>query len=251
MLGPIDFVWLALWWWLYETPAKSQRVLSSELAYIQSDAAEPPVPKLPWRSLLRYRQTWAFVVGMSFSTPIWWFFLFWLPKFLHKQYGLDLASLGLPLVIIYSMTCVGSIGGGWFSGFLLKRGWSVNASRKTAMLICALCVAPVVLVPYVSNLWLAAGLIGLAAAAHQGWAANLFTLVSDLFPQKVVGSVVGLGAMFGSLASIIFAQTAGFILQTTGSYWSLFFIASCAYLSALAIMHALTPRMQPVKFINS
>ena len=187
------------------------------------------------------------MVGISFVVPIWWFFLYWLPKFLHQQHGLDLASLGPPLVVIYSMTSVGSIGGGWLSGFLLKRGWSVNASRKTAMLICALCVVPVIFAACASNLWVATGLIGLAAAAHQGWAANLFTLVSDLFPQKVVGSVVGLGLMFGSLTSILFSQAVGYILQLTGSYWSLFFIAGCAYLTALAIIQILIPDMRPVE----
>jgi ACS family hexuronate transporter-like MFS transporter len=247
ILGPVDFAWLALWWFYYEAPARSSRVSAAELAHIRSDPPPPSVKKMPWRSLLGYRQTWAFVVGMSFSTPIWWFFLYWLPKFLHKQYGLNLASLGLPLVLIYSMTCVGSIGGGWLSGFLLKRGWSLNASRKTTMLVCALCVAPVVFAGHASNLWVATVLIGLAAAAHQGWAANLFTLVSDLFPQETVGSVVGLGAMFGSVASIIFSQTAGLILQATGSYWSLFLIASSAYLLALAIIQILIPTMKPAE----
>ncbi|MCX6877717.1 MAG: MFS transporter [Verrucomicrobia bacterium] len=172
-------------------------------------------------------------------------YLYWLPKFLYQQYGLDLATMGPPLVVIYTMTTVGSIGGGWLSGSLLKRGWSVNASRKTALLICALCVVPVVFAAKASNLWVATLLIGLAASAHQGWAANLFTLVSDLFPQQAVASVVGLGGMFGSLAAVAFSQSAGSILQKTGSYWVLFIMAGSAYLLALAIMQLLIPNMKP------
>ncbi|MEI8291833.1 MAG: MFS transporter [Verrucomicrobiota bacterium] len=247
VLGATGFVWLIFWYWLYATPAQSRRVSPAELAHINSDPPEPATAKIPWSKLLRYRQTWAFVVAISFTAPIWWFFLYWLPKFMHQQYGLDLASLGPPLVVIYSMTSVGSIGGGWLSGFLLKRGWSVNASRKTTLLICALCVVPVVFAAKASNLWLATLLIGLAAAAHQGWAANLFTLVSDLFPKQAVGSVVGLGAMFGSVAAMGFAQLTGIILQTTGSYWPLFMIAGSAYLLALAIVHVLIPDLKPAE----
>jgi len=245
VLGATGFAWLVFWYWLYALPTESRRVSPEELAHIHSDSPEPALAKIPWRELLRYRQTWAFVVGMSLSAPIWWFYLYWLPKFLNKQYGLDLATLGPPLVVIYTMTTVGSIGGGWLSGALLKRGWSVNASRKTALLICALCVVPVVFAAQASQLWVATFLIGLAASAHQGWAANLFTLVSDLFPKQAVASVVGLGGMFGSLAAVAFSQSAGFILQTTGSYWVLFIMAGSAYLLALTIMQLLIPNMKP------
>ena len=247
VLGATGFVWLIFWYWLYAMPAQSSRVSPAELAHINSDPPEPATEKISWSKLLRYRQTWAFVVAISFTAPIWWFFLYWLPKFMHQQYGLDLASLGPPLVVIYSMTSVGSIGGGWLSGFLLKRGWSVNASRKTALLICALCVVPVVFAAKASNLWLATFLIGLAAAAHQGWAANLFTLVSDLFPKQVVGSVVGLGVMFGSVAAMAFSRLTGLILQSTGSYWPLFIMAGSAYLLALAIIQILIPDMKPAE----
>jgi len=184
---------------------------------------------------------------MSFSAPIWWFYLYWLPKFLHQEHGLDLSTMGPPLVVIYTMTSFGSIGGGWLSGYLLRRGWSLNKSRKITLLICALAVVPVVFAAKASNLWVATLLIGLAASAHQGWAANLFTLVSDLFPKQAVASVVGLGAMFGSVTAMAFAQTAGFILQTTGSYWPLFIISGSAYLLALAIMQALIPDMKPAR----
>jgi ACS family hexuronate transporter-like MFS transporter len=146
------------------------------------------------------------------------------------------------------MTCVGSIGGGALSGWLLRRGWSVNASRKTAMLLCAVCVLPVMLAPTASNAWVAVFLIGLAASAHQGWAANLFTLVSDMFPKQAIASVVGLGSVFGSLAAMAFSQSAGHILQATGSYWSLFIVAGSAYIIALAMMHALAPTLEPADF---
>ncbi len=247
VLGATGFVWLVFWYWLYALPTTSSRVSTEELAHIHSDPPEPALEKIPWHRLLCYRQTWAFVVGISFSAPIWWFYLYWLPKFLNKQYGLDLATLGPPLVVIYTMTTVGSIGGGWLSGSLLKRGWSVNASRKTALFICALCVLPVVFAAKASNVWVATLLIGLAASAHQGWAANLFTLVSDLFPKQAVASVVGLGGMFGSIAAVAFSQSAGFILQTTGSYWVLFIMAGSAYLLALAIMQLLIPNMKPAE----
>jgi len=246
-LGATGFGWLIFWYWLYALPTASHRVSPEELAHIQSDSPEPSSEIIPWMTLLRYRQTWAFVVGMSLSAPIWWFYLYWLPKFLNKEYALNLASLGPPLVVIYTMTTVGSIGGGWLSGTFLKRGWSLNASRKTALLIFALCVVPVVFAAKASNLWVATFLIGLAASAHQGWAANLFTLVSDLFPKQAVASVVGLGGMFGSIAAVAFSQTAGFILQTTGSYWVLFIPAGSAYLLALGIMQLLIPTMKPAE----
>ena len=248
VVGAVGFVWMAFWIVLYHPPKSSPRVSPEELAYIHSDAPEPAAERIPWRRLLRHRQTWAFIVGFGISAPIWWFYLYWLPKFLNQQHGLDLARLGPPLIVIYGMTCVGSIGGGWLSSHLLRRGWSVNASRKTAMLVCALCVVPVMFAARASNVWLATALIGLAAAAHAGWAANLFTMVSDMFPKQAVASVVGLGGMFGSGTAMLFSESAGFILQTTGSYWSLFCVAGCAYLLALAAMHALTPRMTPVEF---
>jgi ACS family hexuronate transporter-like MFS transporter len=246
-LGALGFVWLIFWQMFYDSPEKSRRVSANELAYIRSDLSDAPARKIPWNKLLAYRQTWAFIVGYGFSAPIWWFYLYWLTKFLNKQYGLDLSNLGAPLVLIYSMTCFGSIGGGWLSSALLQRGWSLNASRKTAMLICAVCVVPVVFAAHASNVWLATILIGVAASAHQGWAANLFALASDLFPTQAVASVVGLGGMAGALTAMAFSESTGFILEKTGSYWSLFAIASSAYLAALALIHWLTPHLQPVQ----
>ncbi|MBM4156954.1 MAG: MFS transporter, partial [Lentisphaerae bacterium] len=247
IFGAAGLVWLAAWMALLATPGESARVTARELELIRSDPPDPPSQPVPWRDLLRHRQTWAFVTGMSFSAPIWWFYLYWLPKFLHQRHGLDLINLGPPLVAVYAMTCLGSVGGGWLSSALLRRGWSVNASRKTAMLACALCVVPVVFAARASNVWVATALIGLAASAHQGWSANLFTMVSDMFPKRAVASVVGLGGMFGSVSAMAFSQSAGWILQTTGHYWPMFAMAGGAYVTAFAILHALTPRMTPVR----
>ena len=245
-LGALGFVWLVAWGLVYDTPHR-KKISASELAHIQGDGpVEPPGKSLPWGALLRLRQTWAYAVGMALSAPVWWFYLYWLPKFLHTKHGLDISTMGPPLIVIYSMTCVGSIGGGWLSSALIRRGWTVNASRKTAMLVCALCVVPVIFAATTPSLWTATILIGLAASAHQGFSANLFTLVSDLFPARAVASVVGIGGMLGSLVSMLFSQSAGFILQATGSYWSLFLICGFAYLVALAVIHLLVPRMQPV-----
>src|SRR5262249_37781325 len=160
----------------------------AELAYIRSDPAAAEV-SVPWRQLVRHRQVWAFAVGKFLTEPVWWLYLFWIPDFFNKRYGLNLTTIGPPVVVVYLLPDVGSIGGGWISSGLLARGWTPNAARKTAMLICALCVLPVMFASSVHNLWLAAAIIGVAAAAHQGWSCNLFTLTSDMFPRRAVGSV--------------------------------------------------------------
>ena len=183
---------------------------------------------IPWARLLRHRQTWAFAAGKFFTDPIWWFFLFWLPKFLDQTYGISLIGLGAPLVVIYLATDLGSIGGGWISSSLIHRGWSVNAGRKTAMLVCALYVVPIVLAARASSLWVAVALISLATAAHQGWSANLFTLVSDTFPRPAVGSEVGIGGFAGSVSGMLIATATGYLLEWTGSYVPIFFVAASA-----------------------
>lgn len=247
VLGALGFVWLAAWLWLYEAPERSRRVSAAELAHIRSDPPEPVMERVPWRRLLGYRQTWAFVAGYAFSSPIWWFYLYWLPKFLNARFEVNMLGMGLPLVVIYTVCSFGSVAGGWLSSWLIRRGWPVNAGRKTAMLVCALCVLPVMFAAQTAQLWVAIGLIAVAAAAHQGWAANLFALASDLFPKQAVASVVGLGGMIAALSAMAFAESAGFILETTGSYWSLFVIAGCAYVAALAVIHALSPRLTPAE----
>ncbi len=243
--GLTGFLWLAWWLWIYRAPEKHPRLSPAELAYIRSDPAEAVTP-VAWRKLFPHRQTWAFALGKFMTDPIWWLYLFWIPDFLHRNHGLDLKSIGLPLVVIYLVADVGSIGGGWLSSTLIKRGWSVNAARKSAMLLCALAVVPIIFAAKASNLWVAVGLVSLAAAAHQGWSANLFTLTSDMFPRRAVGSVVGIGGMAGAVGGMLIALIVGEVLQRTGSYVPVFIIAGSAYLMALGVIHLLTPKLKEV-----
>jgi len=245
LTGAIGFVWLAFWLLFYERPERQRRLASRELSYIQSDPPEPPAAKVGWRRLFRYRQTWAFVIGKFLTDPIWWFYLYWLPKFLNERHGLSLTALGLPLIVIYTMTSVGSVGGGWLSSGLIKRGWPVNRSRKAAMLLCALCVVPIVSASRVSGLWTSVLLIGLAAAAHQGWSANIFTMASDMFPKRAVGSVVGLGGMAGAVGGLLFSPFIGYVLERTHNYLIPFLVSGSAYLAALGIIQALVPKLEP------
>ncbi len=241
--GLLGIPWLIAWLAFYRRPGETKRLSASEFAYIRSDAEEPTV-KIPWLRLLPHRQTWAYVLGKFLTDPIWWFFLFWLPKFLNTRYGLSLGELGPPLVVIYILSDVGSICGGWLSSGLLKRGWTVNNARKTAMLVCALSVVPIVVAASVSSLWVAVGLIGLATAAHQGWSANLFTLPSDMFPRRAVASVVGIGGFGGAVGGMLIATFTGFLLEWTGSYVPVFMLAGSAYIVALAVIHLLVPKME-------
>ncbi len=246
LTGALGFAWLACWWMVYREPEKHPRLKPAELAYIRSDPPEPTIT-IPWRKLLPHRQTWAFALGKFMTDPIWWLYLFWIPDFLHRNHGLDLKSIGLPLVVIYLVADVGSIGGGWLSGRFLKLGWTHNRARKMAMLVCAACVVPVMFASKVSNLWVAVGLISLAAAAHQGWSANLFTLASDMFPRQAVGSVVGIGGMSGAVGGMFIAMLVGAILQATGSYLPVFILAGTTYLAALGCVHLLAPRLAPAQ----
>jgi ACS family hexuronate transporter-like MFS transporter len=244
--GATGFVWLVFWVLMYEKPEAAKKLKKEELAYILSDPPETVSERVPWVKLLKYRQTWAFVIGKFMTDPVWWFYLYWLGLYLNNNFGVTLTGLGLPLIVIYTMTSVGSIGGGWISGAMIKRGMAINKSRRIAMLICAVLVVPVVTAGSLTSMWLAVGVIGLAAAAHQGWSANIFTTASDMFPKKVVGSVVGLGAFAGSTGGIIFLLSAGYIVQATGSYMVLFMICGSAYLLALGLMTLLTLKAKPV-----
>ena len=243
--GVLSAAWLMTWLLSYRSPTRHAGVGSAELAYIQSDQPEPAVA-LPWSQLLRYRQAWSFVAAKFLTDPVWWFLLFWLPKFLNSTYGLSLVDLGPPLIVIYLMADVGSVLGGWLPNALIRRGWTVNRARKTIMLVCAVAVVPIVFAVFVKSLWVAVALIGLATAAHQGWSANVYTLTSDMFPRRAVGSVVGLGAFAGAIGGMLTATFIGFVLQTTGSYVPLFVLAACMYLIALAVIHGLVPRLEPV-----
>lgn len=244
LTGALGFVWLAAWWLLYHSPEEHKRVTPGELAYIRSDPPEP-MTKMSWATILPHRQAWTVAVAKFMTDPIWWLYLFWIPDFLYRNHGLSLTTMGPPIVVIYLIGDVGSVGGGWLSSTLIKRGWSVNAARKTAMLTCALAVVPIVFAANASNLWMAVGLIGLAAAAHQGWSANVYTLASDMFPKQAVGSVVGFAGMCGAIGGMLIAKITGYVLQFTGSYVPVFIIAASAYLIALLIVHLLSPRLAP------
>jgi ACS family hexuronate transporter-like MFS transporter len=200
---------------------------------------------------LGYRETWAFIIGKFMTDPIWWFYLFWLPKWLAKDFGLDLKNLGWPLIIVYMFVTLGSIGGGYISSALMNAGKSVNFARKSAFLICAVLVVPIFMATRVGNMWVAVLLVGIAAAAHQGWSANIFTLVSDCFPKNAVASVVGLGGMAGSIGAICFAEFVGRVLEKTGQYWLLFLIGSTAYLFAFVVIQLLVPQIRTVKLPDS
>jgi ACS family hexuronate transporter-like MFS transporter len=242
--GVLSAIWLITWLAVYRPPSQHPTLSPAEFAHIQSDPDEPAV-RLPWMQLLRHRQAWAFVVAKFLTDPVWWFFLFWLPKFLNQEYGLTLTALGPPLIAIYLLADVGSIGGGWIAGRFIKRGWSVNKARKGAMLLCALSVVPIVFASSVTNLWGAVALIGLATAGHQGWSANAFTLTSDMFPRYAVASVVGLGGLAGAVGGMLISTFVGFLLQATGSYVPVFIMAGSVYLIALLAVHFLVPRLEP------
>jgi MFS transporter, ACS family, aldohexuronate transporter len=244
--GAIGFFWLFLWWPLYKSPEHHPRVSPAELEYIRSDPPDPPV-KVPLSQVLPHRQAWAFIVAKFMTDPIWWLYLFWIPDFFSRTYNLDLKKMGPPVFAIYLVASVGSVGGGWLSGWLIKRGWSANAARKTTMLVFALAVVPIIFASKAGNIWVATALVALAAAAHQGWSANVFTIASDTFPRHAVGTVVGFGGMAGAVGGMLIAKLTGFILEKTGSYLPVFIIAGFAYLAALAIVQVLSPKLEPVK----
>ncbi len=247
--GSLSFSWVILWLLVYREPEQHPWLASEELALIRSDAEPVSTGSVPYRKLLGERPAWAFVIGKFLTDPVWWFYLFWLPDFLHRKYGVDLLHLGAPLIAIYAASAVGSIFGGWLSSFLLARGWMVGSARKTAMLVCALCVTAVVFVPAAAgNLWLTVGLIAVAAASHQGWSANLFTLASDCFPRAAVASMVGLGGLAGAVGGMLAQPGIGKWLDVShDSYAPLFFVAGSIYLLALLIIHLLLPRFQKVQ----
>jgi ACS family hexuronate transporter-like MFS transporter len=244
--GVLSAIWLVTWLRVYPDAAHRGPASTGD-----SDAAGGPSPVIRsrWWELLRHRQSWALVAAKLLTDPVWWFLLFWLPKFLNSQYGLSLTQIGLPLIAIYLMADAGSIAGGWLAGYLLRRGWTANRARKTTMLVCALAVVPLVLVTTMHDLWVSVVLIGLAMAGHQGWSANVYTLASDLFPRPLIGSVVGLGAFAGAASGFVLSIAIGTLLQLTGSYVPIFLVAPTIYLLALAIVHGLVPRLQPAAMV--
>ncbi len=255
LTGLVGLVWVVFWIPLYRRPAEHPRLSSAERALIESDPPDPTA-KVSWLTLLRFRQTWAFATGKFLTDSIWWFYLFWFPLFMADRFGVDLKNIGLPMITVYLLADVGSVAGGWLSSRLLGAGWSPNAARKSAMLACAACILPVALAPRIdpsatvlgiSAQWIAVWLVGIAAAAHQGFSANLFTLASDMFPRKAVGSVVGIGGFAGAMGGFFMNLGAGWLKQNQGSYVTMFTIAAVAYFVALLVMHMLAPRLEPAR----
>ncbi len=262
--GAIGLIWLLFWFIIYQVPAKHKRLSKAEYDYIHSDKDEATVSantagvveRVSWFRLLSFKQTWAFVLGKFLTDPVWWFYLFWLPAFLKAQYGLTGTDVALPIALVYTMSSVGSIGGGWLPLFLINKGWPVFKARKTSMLIYAFCVVPVVFAQWLGsyNMWYAVLIIGFAAAAHQAWSANIFTTTSDMFPKATVASVTGLGGMSGAVGGILIASLAGKLFDhykalgtiETG-YYIMFTICGMAYIVAWLVMHFLVPRLKPIE----
>ena len=261
LTGTVGLIWLFFWIVIYEVPSKHKKLSKKEYEYIHSDADEAiskndTEEKLSWFKLLAFRQTWAFVIGKFLTDPVWWFYLFWLPSFLFNQYGMVKTQVALPIALVYTMTTVGSIYGGWLSGYFMGKGWTVNKARKTAMLIFALLVIPVVSAQALGQFshWYAVLIIGLAASSHQAWSANIFTTVSDMFPKKAVASVTGIGGMAGAVGGILLSAAAGILFDhykalgniDTG-YYIMFIICGSAYLLAWIIFNILAPKMKRVE----
>ncbi len=252
---------MIFWFIIYEVPKKHKKLSEAELQYIQSDVDEVQEavnePKFSWMQLLGYRQTWAFAIGKFLTDPIWWFYLFWLPDFFESTYKIKLTAASWPVAVVYIISTIGSIGGGWLPLYLIRKGWPVFKARKTSMLLYAFCVLPIIfaLVLGKINLWLAVSVIGIAAAAHQAWSANIFTTVSDMFPKKATASVTGIGGMFGALGGIflsLFVQKNMFVYyrsinQIETAYYIMFAVCGGAYLAGWLVMHFLVPRMKRIE----
>jgi len=253
--GALGFIWLIFWWVMYEIPTRKKGLSKAEFDHIHSDEdATTTGGKVSWGKMLRVRQTWAFVFGKFFTDPIWWFFLFWLPGYFSDTFKLDLSKPGWPLVIVYSCTTIGSIGGGYLSGYLIKRGWPIYKARKSSMLFFAICVVPIITARYFNDLWIIVALISLAAAAHQAWSANIFTTASDMFPRRAVSSITGIGGMAGSVGGIIFQPMVGWLLDyftrqgnKALGYNLIFLICGLSYLVAWLAMHFFAPKMARVE----
>jgi ACS family hexuronate transporter-like MFS transporter len=235
-----------LWLKIYRPPQQDPHVSPAELAYINSDPPES-TEKIPWAKLFPHRQTWAFLCGKLMTDPIWWFYLYWLPGFLYTKYGLSITKMGLPLLIIYNVCTLGSVFGGWLPSKFISMGWSLNRARKTAMLIYACGMVPIMFIGRAPNIWVAIGLISMATSFHQAWSCNLFTLASDMFPRRAVASIVGIGGFGGACAMMFFGTFVGFILKVTNNnYVPVFLMAGSAYLLAILTIHLLAPKLSPV-----
>lgn len=242
--GCFSTLWIFWWYRNYRKPADHPTLTGAELRFIYKEAAAQMAPSVPWRRLLGYRQTWAFAFAKFLTDPIWWFYLYWLPSYFSARFHLDLSHIGLPLIVVYNASAVGSIGGGGLPVVFVRMGMTAERARLTAMALCACLVLPIFALTHMQPVWIATGVLSLAAAAHQGWSANLFTTASDMFPRSAVGSVTGFGGMAGSAGGALLATYAGNVLQRTHSYSSLFVIAGSAYLVALVFLQVLAPSLR-------
>jgi ACS family hexuronate transporter-like MFS transporter len=263
--GALGFLWLLLWIPLYRSPEATlnageiaadgtrpgDATIGDNHGGRSAGTSSPGESRSPWISLFAHRQTWAFIVGKLMADPVWWFYLYWLPKFLDAKYGVKLAQVAAPIIVVYLIADIGSVGGGWISSALIKHGWSVNRARKTTMLAMALLIVPTTLVSRAPGMWAAVLIVGVAAAAHQAWSANVYTLASDMFPKSAVGSVVGIGAFAGAMAGVVFQRVTGRVLQANGSDYSpIFVVCGLAYVTAWVIIHLLAPKLEPARLPN-
>lgn len=247
--GVLGFIWIIFWLAMYRSPDKHPKVSIQELEYINQDDEEFSEGKsMKWQSLFKYKQTFAICATRFLSDWVWWFFLFWIPDFLSKTHGINIQEVVLPLVVIYSVSIIGGIGGGWISSRFIQMGKSIDFARKTTILMCALIILPVMFVSQTQNLWVAVFLIAVAAAGHQGWASNIFTIVSDIYPKKAVGSMVGLSGFAGAVGGALSATFVGLLLESTGSYFLIFLIASSVYTINWLILKFSIKKIIPIEF---
>jgi ACS family hexuronate transporter-like MFS transporter len=244
--GCLGFVWLAFWLILYRRPEEHTRVSKAELALILSDPGEK-IESVPWSRVAPCKEAWAFAAAKFLTDPIWWFYLFWIPPYLQTTFHLTLSQSQIPVMLAYGISIIGSVGGGWISGALINRGLTPNKARKSTMLLCVLCIAPIFAAPFIHHLWVVVALLGLATAGHQGWSATVFTLPSDMFPKAAVASVTGIGGMTGAFGGVLLLFSAGAIVQKTHSFVTLFIIACLAYPLAFLVIHAISPKLAPAQ----
>ena len=245
--GALGFIWIALWLAFYQKPEEHKRLTREEFDYIHRDERINEESKISWASLFKYRQTYALCATRIVSDWVWWFFLFWTPDFLHKTHGIEIMETVLPLILIYSVASAGGIVGGWISSSMISKNFSVDVARKRAILICALVVLPVMTVPLLTSKWIAVILISLACAGHMGWASNMFSIISDIFPKKAVASVTGLSGFTGAIGGALSATFVGWILDASGSYFLIFMIASIVYMLNWAIIKIFIPNIKPIE----
>lgn len=256
--GAIGFIWLIAWRVIYANPEQHPKLSAAELAYIRIDDQpfeQPAAEKIDWIRLFTLRPTWSFIMGKFLTDPIWYFFLFWLPSYFSSTFNLDLRKPGLPLVIVYSAATLGAVGGGLLSSWLIKNGWTVSKARKAALLISAFCVVPIIGARFVSEIWTAVGLIGLAVAGNAAWSSNIYTIVSDMLPKSAVSSVIGIGGMAGAIGGVLFPLFIGYTLDVykqagnlSGGYNLIFIVCGISFLMAWLTIHLITPRIKPLDF---